>query len=679
MPSTSTITMLHQRPSSADAFQESAPQSPRLGQQPRSMYNGQASAATYRTSAPVQPYAFQSTPHLRHDARSISATGAPQLSNHAASVSISSGSSDNSSSKDDSVISSRAGSLINLSSAIPDLSLINLDQRTVKASPDRYRRPGQRRADSKEVVPGAQPVTESLAAPTVQRQPSVDDMAVRAPSESAKRYRRRSLNSLDTTNLLSQGDAQIVAKLQRPASSGPGMGATSTPTSINPTVFHRRTNSRDAQQSSPLASSTSVDRSAKPAADTRSESKGVNVPLRSSSTEPNKRITAPSPLSQRPIEPESPVASPPAKPRTYAAVAQAAVKPPSPAAQHLAAVSDKDLNKGMKSRLRRAFSFGSSQELRKASAQNLSAAHSATPTNEDDELDPEQQEIARRQEAAGIGAGIYSGQGGFTGSTDNISISSTASSASLMLRKMGQSARKGARSIKGLFRPKSVIGVPAADGPVQPQPAQTVQPSLAQVSMVTVEAERQRVNVNADPSERLGGGTGFPKLERNSIDTAQPIIPQARGSADGDSASSRRSIVGSDKDRAEVLAAVKKGILKRSGTESPVSRAGDIPQITESPVPSMPATPKDRTSSLNGNNDYFSPRLAPITTTKSMPNTPNGSIRSISFSPRIQFHDAWSATEYDRRGEIATCNRLTPMLAQQIKEELNNFKMVCLS
>jgi hypothetical protein len=51
-------------------------------------------------------------------------------------------------------------------------------------------------------------------------------------------------------------------------------------------------------------------------------------------------------------------------------------------------------------------------------------------------------------------------------------------------------------------------------------------------------------------------------------------------------------------------------------------------------------------------------------------------VRSISFSPRIQFHDVWSSTDYDRRGEIATCNRLTPMLAQQIKEELNTFKMV---
>ena len=62
---------------------------------------------------------------------------------------------------------------------------------------------------------------------------------------------------------------------------------------------------------------------------------------------------------------------------------------------------------------------------------------------------------------------------------------------------------------------------------------------------------------------------------------------------------------------------------------------------------------------------------------KSMPGTPRSiAARNISFSPRIQFHDTWPSGEYDRRGEIATCNRLTPMLAQQIKEELNSFKMV---
>lgn len=62
--------------------------------------------------------------------------------------------------------------------------------------------------------------------------------------------------------------------------------------------------------------------------------------------------------------------------------------------------------------------------------------------------------------------------------------------------------------------------------------------------------------------------------------------------------------------------------------------------------------------------------------TKSLPGTPRGISKNISFSPRIQFHDTWTSTDYDRRGEIATCNRLTPSLAQAIKEELNSFKMV---
>lgn len=47
----------------------------------------------------------------------------------------------------------------------------------------------------------------------------------------------------------------------------------------------------------------------------------------------------------------------------------------------------------------------------------------------------------------------------------------------------------------------------------------------------------------------------------------------------------------------------------------------------------------------------------------------------VSFSSKIIIFDTYDPTDYDRRAEPATCNRLTPLLAQQIKEELNNFKM----
>lgn len=640
-------------------------------------------------------------------------TSAPTTSHgpvggHRTTASVSTSSSDTSSqpsAKDDSVLNAnRPGSFINLSSSIPDLSL-SLDA-PVKASPDRYRRPGQKRTDSSvHTAPATslQPGTTTYAAAAstqtpqiapVQRQASVDDMSLpkSGQSELAKRYRRRSLNQLDT---------QVLAAAPEQAQGPPsGHGATSTPTSIRPGPLGRQDGDAVSQTpaKAPLTKAdsgkdtTSVSKSTAPT--TRTEPK-LAVPVRGSS-DGTKRLAAPSPLSRQASDSDSKpssVAPPSTKARTYAAVAQSAVHTPSAAAAQLAAVSDKDLNKGMKSRLRRAFSFGSAQELKRAGPdgkENTVTSHAQQTRQQhqqqiDDELDAEQMEIARRQEAAGIGAGIYSGQGGFSGSTDNLSISSTASSASMMLRKMGRGAKKGARSVKSLFRPKSVIGVPAADGPID-----IVQPSVAQVSMVTVEAERQNVNVNAHPGELADGGTGFPKLERNSMDAgaaaAAAAVEKQRGSADG--SDSRRSIVGSDKDRAEVLAAVKKGILKRSGTNSPsgspIVRPMDaghtpVPLITESPSASNPSTPREQpqgrsASAPNVNGDYFTARGM----ARSMPATPNGSVRSISFSPRIQFHDVWSSTDYDRRGEVATCNRLTPMLAQQIKEELNTFKMVCL-
>lgn len=306
----------------------------------------------------------------------------------------------------------------------------------------------------------------------------------------------------------------------------------------------------------------------------------VNIPLRGSSSEAAKRVANPSPLSKpMAMNPESLTSKDsfasavtaalhaPSKP-TYAQVVNGA-KASSPAAKQLAAVSDKDGKKNKTSRLRRAFSFGSAAELRKASAEN-SAANNAivaaaaadkaklAKDKDEDEQEAEQARIAERQEAAGIGSGIYSGQGNFfSGSTDNISISSTASSASIMIRKMGKGMKKSTRSLVGLFRPKSIVGAPASTAPPEV--------SQAQVSMVTVEAEREKVNVNANPHDHVGGGTGFPKLERNSVDAvaAGSVNSERLGSSGTEDSGARRSIVGGEKERAEVLAAVKKGILKR--------------------------------------------------------------------------------------------------------------------
>ncbi len=246
----------------------------------------------------------------------------------------------------------------------------------------------------------------------------------------------------------------------------------------------------------------------------------------------------------------------------------------SPAVRQLSAINQKGgKRKSKTSRLRRAFSFGSAAEFRQvtnpadeAQPSDGTAAAAASGRLHKDQTagelyDAEQARIAQKQEEGGIGNSIYAGAKIFSGSTDNLSISSTASSASIMIRKMGRGMKKGTRSLVGLFRPKSVIGIPAADAKL---PEATTEAAAAAVSMITAEAERERVNVNPDPRTQNGGGTGFPRLERNSIDAAraQNGGSERLGSSGTDNSASRKSIVGGEKERAEVLTAIRKGILK---------------------------------------------------------------------------------------------------------------------
>ncbi|KAI9709095.1 MAG: bud neck involved protein [Bogoriella megaspora] len=741
---------MHPRPSSADAFQQT-----RQSHNSRSVFSNQNGGTGYRgtSSPPVAPYAFQHTPQLRTEARTssapnVSSQGSQGLPppglrvSHAATSSTSSQSSSSSSSnpsfsQDDSALSvhtqklndtnSRTATAVTMSASAPDLTLI-ADGKSPKSTPDRYRRNHQRAEtnsptqQNKGSAPpsgsGMANVSHLLPNDITSSQPrprsgslgsgrSADDSVVprQGGSELAKRYRRRSLANVDTSAW-----ANPPTPPSEPASVRQPQARETSQLAPRPTSFHQRTSSKDniprenvppvltdfnpallRRESQPTAVSTPSQPNPSIA---RAEPKPVNIPARGSS-DATKRVLNPSPLSQ----PATTSDEPPRNPNAGKSWAQVAAKQPTPApaprapqptaAQSLAALNERDPRQGVKSRLRRAFSFGSAQELNrvenKAAPAPVKKLTKPEPTQTpEDAEEAEHAAIAARQEAAGIGAGIYSGQGGFSGSTDNLSISSTASSASIMLRKMGKGAKKGARSIKGLFRPKSVVGVPAADGPVQP--------STAQVSMVTVEAEREKVNVNVHPGDQAGGGTGFPKLERNSIDAASAAVSDNPPSLSDANSSDmpRKSIVGGERDRAEVHAALslRKGILKRQGTNSasssPVVLPADqkigefqglpqIPRISDSPASSVASTPVDERrlgTPTQQTSDYFTQKLSSNTHLQ-----PGMSPRNISFSPRIQFHEVYAAQEYDRRGEIATCNRLTPVLAQQIKEELNSFKM----
>lgn len=50
-------------------------------------------------------------------------------------------------------------------------------------------------------------------------------------------------------------------------------------------------------------------------------------------------------------------------------------------------------------------------------------------------------------------------------------------------------------------------------------------------------------------------------------------------------------------------------------------------------------------------------------------------IKRLIFASNLSVYDTFPSVVYDRRSEPATWNRLTPALAQRIKEELNSYKM----
>src|SRR5260370_30597421 len=63
------------------------------------------------------------------------------------------------------------------------------------------------------------------------------------------------------------------------------------------------------------------------------------------------------------------------------------------------------------------------------------------------------------------------------------------------------------------------------------------------------------------------------------------------------------------------------------------------------------------------------PEMAPrLKTTPAM-------MKRKTFAANLSMYDTFSPVTYDHCSEPSTCNQLTPALAQQIKEELNTYKM----
>ncbi|KAI5997380.1 hypothetical protein EDD15DRAFT_2386953 [Pisolithus albus] len=71
------------------------------------------------------------------------------------------------------------------------------------------------------------------------------------------------------------------------------------------------------------------------------------------------------------------------------------------------------------------------------------------------------------------------------------------------------------------------------------------------------------------------------------------------------------------------------------------------------------------------------PALSTIPATATLPHRTSSApaTKRLVFASNLSVYDTFSSTVYDRRSEPATWSRLTPTLAQRIKEELNSYKM----
>lgn len=377
-----------------------------------------------------------------------------------------------------------------------------------------------------------------------------------------------------------------------------------------------------------------------------------------------------------------------------------------------------DKSKSLKNRLRRALSFSSSSSLSEMAA-----------------------EVPRRGPVSNIQNGRSSSAlyGHANRSMDDVSVSSTASSASVMLRKMTQGlTRKTKRSLGGIFS-GSKSKTSDVSGVVSGRTSRT--PSIGSISYVNAEADaanrpqspRRAIfpNHNRTSSSVLNSQPDIPIAEKIEVTHAADNVDRHRSVAfprlseeitveddrtrrasmhlerplpiDLEKTSSAQAIIPRYLARKAVApttatnvprplamtteryAPAGKGILKKSiDSLNPIQPTS----VAHNALPSDSNVSDAKT--LHGFDFSFEP--APVLQDFSMvtaelgsgvhgnlpmrrKSEPNSQSPALQFSPRITIHDTYTATEYDRRGEIATCNRLTPLLAQRIKEELNAYKM----
>ncbi|KAL5495818.1 hypothetical protein ACEPAI_1282 [Sanghuangporus weigelae] len=105
----------------------------------------------------------------------------------------------------------------------------------------------------------------------------------------------------------------------------------------------------------------------------------------------------------------------------------------------------------------------------------------------------------------------------------------------------------------------------------------------------------------------------------------------------------------------------------------------DSPQTLAPSLSTSASTDGDKRSSIYNHPGLNNSEPTLSTITNNQPHLNHRSAttpaKRLAFAANLSIYDTFSSTTYDRRSEPATWSRLTPALAQRIKEELNSYKM----
>ncbi|KAG6896096.1 hypothetical protein C0992_010347 [Termitomyces sp. T32_za158] len=106
--------------------------------------------------------------------------------------------------------------------------------------------------------------------------------------------------------------------------------------------------------------------------------------------------------------------------------------------------------------------------------------------------------------------------------------------------------------------------------------------------------------------------------------------------------------------------------------ESPISESRPSTPTTQAPHPPEKSNAIFNLPNLNSSAPVLSTMNPPLMLSHRSATAPS---KRLVFDNNLSVYDTFPASVYDRRSEPATWSRLTPALAQRIKEELNSYKM----